>query len=152
MHRPQVMLAQARRMLQDPRVSGLATEFTGNWLVFRQFETNNSVDRGRFPAFDDALRSTHPAGKLATDDHGRTGEIKPTAGRIELLGREVAGEPPWRMTGLGVGRSFQRTNIFASLTVLENVRLAVQAVAASPRRLLRDEIRKRYPEYAGGGR
>ena len=51
------------------------------------------------------------------------------------MGREVAGEPAWRMTGLGVGRSFQRTNIFATLTVLENVRLAVQAVeyvAAAP--------------------
>jgi branched-chain amino acid transport system ATP-binding protein len=71
-----------------------------------------------------------------------SGEIRPTAGRIELMEREVAGEPAWRMTGLGVGRSFQRTNIFASLTVLENVRLAVQAVAASPRRLLRDVSRE----------
>ena len=48
------------------------------------------------------------------------------------MGRDVAGEPPWRMTRLGVGRSFQRTNIFASLTVLENVRLAVQAVGDVP--------------------
>jgi branched-chain amino acid transport system ATP-binding protein len=67
-----------------------------------------------------------------------SGEIAPTAGRIELLGRDVAGEPAWRMTVLGVGRSFQRTNIFASLTVLENVRLAVQAVSASARLLMRD--------------
>jgi branched-chain amino acid transport system ATP-binding protein len=58
------------------------------------------------------------------------------------MGREVAGEPPWRMTGLGVGRSFQRTNIFATLTVLENVRLAAQAVGTSPRRLLRDASRE----------
>ena len=43
-------------MLKDSRVKGLATEFTGNWLVFRQFETNNSVDRMRFPTFDDDLR------------------------------------------------------------------------------------------------
>jgi len=43
-------------MLKDSRVKGLATEFTGNWLVFRQFETNNSVDRQRFPDFDDDLR------------------------------------------------------------------------------------------------
>jgi hypothetical protein len=53
---PDVLLAQTRRMLKDPRMSGLATEFTGNWLGFRQFETANSVDRERFPAFDDALR------------------------------------------------------------------------------------------------
>src|SRR6516225_11108276 len=70
-----------------------------------------------------------------------SGEIKPTAGRIELMGREVAGEPAWRMTALGIGRSFQRINIFASLTVLENVRLAAQAVSSPPRRLLRDAAR-----------
>jgi len=56
LHQPAVLKAQALRMLKDPRVSGLATEFTGNWLVFRQFETNNSVDRQRFPDFDDDLR------------------------------------------------------------------------------------------------
>jgi hypothetical protein len=43
-------------MLKDPRVRGLATEFTGNWLSFRQFETNNSVDRERFPSFNNDLR------------------------------------------------------------------------------------------------
>ena len=57
-----------------------------------------------------------------------SGEIKPTSGHIELEGRAVAGEPAWRLARLGVGRSFQRTNIFAPLTVLENVRLAAQAV------------------------
>ena len=56
LHKPAVLLAQTRRMLKDPRVRGLATEFTGNWLVFRQFETNNSVDRERFPTFNDDLR------------------------------------------------------------------------------------------------
>ena len=56
LHRSDVLLAQARRMLKDSKVNGMATEFTGNWLVFRQFETNNSVDRQRFPTFDDDLR------------------------------------------------------------------------------------------------
>ena len=56
LQRPEVLLAQTRRMLKDGRVGGLATEFTGNWLGFRQFETNNSVDRGRFPSFNDDLR------------------------------------------------------------------------------------------------
>ena len=66
-----------------------------------------------------------------------SGEVHPTAGRIELDGREVAGEPAWRMTRAGVGRSFQRTNIFATLPVLENVRLAVQAVSTAPLRPFR---------------
>ncbi len=54
--RPEVLAAQAKRMLKDPRVEGMAAEFAGNWLDFRRFETYNSVDRQRFPEFDDTLR------------------------------------------------------------------------------------------------
>jgi hypothetical protein len=56
LHEPAVLQAQARRMLRDDRVRGLATEFGGNWLDFRRFEEHNGVDRGRFPSFDDELR------------------------------------------------------------------------------------------------
>ena len=56
LHRPEVLAAQARRMLRDDRVRGLATEFAGNWLDFRRFEEHNGVDRERFPTFDDELR------------------------------------------------------------------------------------------------
>ncbi len=56
LQKPAVLLAQARRMMKDSRVSGLATEFTGNWLNFRLFETNNAVDRQRFPQFNNDLR------------------------------------------------------------------------------------------------
>lgn len=51
-----VLKAQVRRMLKDDHARGLATEFGGNWLAFRQFETINSVDRERFPDFSDQLR------------------------------------------------------------------------------------------------
>jgi hypothetical protein len=56
LQKPAVLLAQTRRMLKDARVSGLATEFGGNWLDFRRFETLNSVDRDRFPSFNNDLR------------------------------------------------------------------------------------------------
>jgi hypothetical protein len=56
LQRPEVLIAQTRRMLKDARVRGLATEFTGNWLQFRHFEKSNSVDRERFPAFTNDLR------------------------------------------------------------------------------------------------
>ncbi|MFO0811135.1 MAG: DUF1592 domain-containing protein [Gemmataceae bacterium] len=56
LHRPEVLTAQARRMLKDDRVRGLATEFGGNWLDFRRFEEHAAVDRGRFPEFTDELR------------------------------------------------------------------------------------------------
>ena len=52
----EVLLAETRRMLHDQRVRGMATEFTGNWLDFRHFETNNTVDRERFPDFNNDLR------------------------------------------------------------------------------------------------
>jgi hypothetical protein len=53
---PAVLLAQTQRMMKDPRIRGLATEFTGHWLNFSLFETNNSVDRMRFPQFTNDLR------------------------------------------------------------------------------------------------
>lgn len=56
LHQPEVLKAQARRMLRDPRVIGLAKEFAGNWLDFRRFEEHNSVDRDRFPTFTNELR------------------------------------------------------------------------------------------------
>lgn len=56
LQKPDVLLAETRRMLNDDRVRGLATEFAGNWLDFRHFETNNSVDRDRFPTFNSDLR------------------------------------------------------------------------------------------------
>ena len=56
LHEPEVIKAQARRMLQDPRIRALAVEFGGNWLDFRDFEQIGTVDRERFPSFSDELR------------------------------------------------------------------------------------------------
>jgi branched-chain amino acid transport system ATP-binding protein len=56
-----------------------------------------------------------------------SGYMKPTGGEIVLRGQSVTGVPLHRMAHLSVGRSFQITNVFPSLTVLENVRLAAQA-------------------------
>jgi hypothetical protein len=57
LHQPAVLVAQARRMMKDPRARGLVTEFVGNWLDFRRFEQHNGVDRERFPSFDGELRT-----------------------------------------------------------------------------------------------
>ncbi len=56
LHERATLVAQARRMLQDPRAQGFATEFVGNWLDFRRFEQHNGVDRERFPSFNNDLR------------------------------------------------------------------------------------------------
>ena len=56
LHWRKALVAQARRMLQDDRVRGLASEFGGNWLDFRRFEEHNAVDRERFKSFNNELR------------------------------------------------------------------------------------------------
>ncbi|MCX6597664.1 MAG: DUF1592 domain-containing protein [Acidobacteria bacterium] len=57
LRKPEVIKAQARRMLQDPRSRALAVEFGGNWLGIRDFEQIGTVDRARFPSFTDELRT-----------------------------------------------------------------------------------------------
>ena len=56
LRQPSVLAAQVRRMLQDPRVRALATEFGGSWLDFRRFDEIATVDRDRFPDFTNDLR------------------------------------------------------------------------------------------------
>src|SRR5207244_1179460 len=53
-----------------------------------------------------------------------TGHLRPDRGRVTLNGRDVTGVAPHDLCRLGVGRSFQRTNIFPRLTVFENVQAA----------------------------
>jgi branched-chain amino acid transport system ATP-binding protein len=57
-----------------------------------------------------------------------SGVFKPTAGRVIFQGRDITMLPPHRIAHLGIGRSFQVTNVFPNLTVFENVRLAAQAM------------------------
>jgi branched-chain amino acid transport system ATP-binding protein len=56
-----------------------------------------------------------------------TGHLQPSAGRVLIQGRDITGVPPHRICRMGMGRSFQRTNIFPKLTVLENVQAALLA-------------------------
>ncbi len=57
-----------------------------------------------------------------------SGNIEPSSGRVIFKGRDITDLPPHRTAHLGIGRSFQITNVFPNLTVLENVRLAAQAL------------------------
>ena len=59
-----------------------------------------------------------------------TGQLPPSGGRIVFDGRPIAGLPPHAVARRGVSRSFQRTNLFPRLAVLENLRLAAAADAA----------------------
>ena len=59
-----------------------------------------------------------------------SGQVKATAGEVLLNGSSLAGMSPSARTRAGLGRAFQLTNLFPNLSVLENVRLAVQAARA----------------------
>jgi branched-chain amino acid transport system ATP-binding protein len=55
------------------------------------------------------------------------GELAPTSGTIALRGASMARARPHRLALLGVGRTFQRSNVFRNLSAFENCRLAAQA-------------------------
>lgn len=56
-----------------------------------------------------------------------TGALRATSGRIALFGRDVTEMSEHRRAAQGIGRTYQITNVFAGLTVLDNVLLALNA-------------------------
>ncbi len=56
-----------------------------------------------------------------------TGHIRPDSGDIFFKGNRITGLPPHRICKRGIGRSFQKTNIFPRLTVFENVQVALMS-------------------------
>jgi branched-chain amino acid transport system ATP-binding protein len=65
------------------------------------------------------------------------GELQATAGRIYLLGQEVTNMPIYRRAHIGLSRSFQTTRVFNSLTLIDNMTLAVQGVKSSRYQMFR---------------
>ena len=57
-----------------------------------------------------------------------SGNIEPTSGKVIFKGQDITHLPAHRTAHLGIGRSFQITNVFPNLSVFENVRLAAQAL------------------------
>lgn len=70
-----------------------------------------------------ALIGPNGAGKT-TLFHCVTGTLKPTSGQVALFGRDVTRLAEYRRTALGMGRTFQITNVFPDLTLAENLALA----------------------------
>jgi branched-chain amino acid transport system ATP-binding protein len=78
-----------------------------------------------------AVIGTNGAGK-STLVNILAGELAPSAGAIELLGRNVTTWPQPQRARAGLGRSYQRTAVFPSFSVEENCRLAAQAHVQKP--------------------
>ena len=98
-------------------VTGLCKRFGGVQAVDR-------VSLAVAPGEMVALIGPNGAGE-STCFNMLNGQLRPDRGRIELLGREITRLPPRRIWRRGVGRTFQITATFASMTVRENVQLAL---------------------------
>lgn len=96
---------------------------------------------GTFTANDD-ISVDFPSGKLTAiigpNGAGKStffnlvsGAATPTSGQILFNGKNLAGRKQHEFARIGISKSFQITNLFPALTVLENVRLAVQAVTST---------------------
>jgi branched-chain amino acid transport system ATP-binding protein len=90
-----------------------------------------------------AVIGPNGAGK-STLTHLLSGDLQPTSGRVVLAGQDVTSWPPERMARAGLGRSYQKTNIFLPFTVWENVRLAAQSRKPHPARWL--QLASGFPE------
>ncbi|HUI35618.1 MAG TPA: ABC transporter ATP-binding protein [Stellaceae bacterium] len=97
-------------------VAGLSKSFAGFKAVS---EVSFTVDTQQIMA----VIGPNGAGK-STLFNLITGHLRPDTGKVELDGRDITGAAPHRICRLGIGRSFQRTNIFAKLTVFENLQAA----------------------------
>ncbi len=96
---------------------------------------NLSKDYGGVQAVQDvsfALSAGELLALIGPNGAGKTtcfnmlmGQIKPDSGAIRLKGNDITGWPPQRIWRMGVGRTFQITATFASMTVRENVQMAL---------------------------
>jgi branched-chain amino acid transport system ATP-binding protein len=87
-----------------------------------------------------AVIGTNGAGK-STLINMLSGEFPPSAGEVELLGQDITQWPQPRRARAGLGRSYQRNTIYPSFDVLENCRLAAQALHQRPWQWWRDARR-----------
>ncbi|MBE0580074.1 ABC transporter ATP-binding protein [Devosia sp.] len=106
---------------------------------------NLSIHFGGHAAVNNVTCAFHP-GELTVivgpNGAGKTtwfnlvsGQLRPSAGRILLGERDISRLAPSERAKAGIGRAFQLTNLFPKLSVLENVRLAVQSRARQGGRL-----------------
>jgi len=109
-------------MQAEPRVvlsaRGLGKDFGG-------FSAVNNVDLDVHHARIHALIGPNGAGKT-TVFNLLTKFLQPTRGQITLLGQDITRTPPDKVARMGLVRSFQISAVFPHLTVLENVKVALQ--------------------------
>ncbi|MGE5141948.1 MAG: ABC transporter ATP-binding protein, partial [Acidobacteriota bacterium] len=114
------------------RVSGLTKRFGGFTAVDR-------VDLEVAPGERLGLIGPNGSGK-STLVNCLSGTLRNEAGSIRFGGRDIGAEPPHRRVRLGLARSFQIPKPFASMSVLDNLRIPLQYAARQHEKLPMDRI------------
>jgi branched-chain amino acid transport system ATP-binding protein len=126
------------------RLRGVGRRFGGVHAV-------KDVDLEVKPGERRAILGPNGAGKT-TLFNVISGEFPPTAGSIELFGRDVTAEPARKRARLGLSRTFQTSKLFLGMTVEDNLYLALLGVRSRHLRVVRTredrEMRERAQEMA----
>ncbi len=109
-------------------MSDYALELRGVTKKFGKTEIIRGVDLQVRPGERVAVIGPNGAGK-STLANLLSGDLPPTSGTITLEGHDITGWSPEKISRHRLGRSYQKTNIFRTFTVWDNVRLAAQSRA-----------------------
>jgi branched-chain amino acid transport system ATP-binding protein len=104
--------------------SGIMLDIQGLYKDFRGVEVINNLSLCVRKGERHAIIGPNGAGKT-TFFNLITGRYTPSRGTISFEGRRISGMAPHRINRMGISRSFQITNIFPGLSVLENIRSAI---------------------------
>jgi branched-chain amino acid transport system ATP-binding protein len=108
--------------------------------AFGALKVTDGVDLAVAPGELHALIGPNGAGKT-TLVHQISGMLRPDTGSIRFRGADITALPPEKRARAGLARTFQITSTIASLSVLENVALSVQAKSKHPLTLFRNAAR-----------
>ena len=122
---------QAQVLLQADK---LTRRFGG--LVANQ-DISVTLERGMIHV----LLGPNGAGK-STCINMLSGDLPPSEGTIRFLGQDITALTAAQRSQVGIGRSYQRTNIFPQFSVLENVRLAAQSRRQQPWRIFSQAMKQ----------
>ncbi len=117
-------------------VSPFLFETKGLTKAFGGLIAVNSVSIGFREREAHAIIGPNGAGK-STFVNLLTGHLPASGGHVMFRGADITRQPAHKVARLGIGRSYQKTNVFPSFTCFENCRLAAQSLLSTSMRFLR---------------